>query len=435
MKRNYRWNFAWNVMDGVFFLAGMELIGIFTIIPGFIKLLVERVPYLLPYENRLASLVVVIMHLGWFLPPVFAAPYLETVRRRHPLLKKVGVLLRLPVLMLALAVFFYAESSPLAVLVVMYLCLTVFSSMDGLTLPVWMDFVSRMFPVDRRGILFGVRMGLASLAAIAFLLLGQRVISGWAFPLNYGLLFAIAFLLLAASYLSFWQLRETSFRGKRPRLPYPAYVRQVRRVLKHDRNFRRFLWVSLFNGVAMISTVSLYTMKAIERLGLTQASEIGSLSIYLAVVFMVSRGIFMPLAGIAGDRWGNKAVMLFSIAAGAAANLAVWAADERFAFYLSFFLAGATISAGLIAWLNWITEFSSVEDRLTYIIIRNLVLALTAPLPFLGGVLADKFGHECVFLLAAVLCLISFLLFLFLVREPRHDVRDVFFGPLRRPRG
>ncbi len=428
VKKNYRWNVSWNVLDGVFFAIGAELIGIFTVIPGFIKLLVERVPQLVGWENRLATLAVVIMYLGWFLPPVFVAPYLESIKTRHPFILRVGLLLRVPIAILAVAIYFYAQDWPVLVLVILYLCLALFSSMDGLAIPVWMDFVSRMIPVNRRGIVLGGRMGLASLAAAVVLFYARHLLTGYPFPQNYAYLFGIAASLLAVSYICFYQLREVSYAETRSRLAYRAYWRKLANVLRRDRNFRRFLLISLFSGLTTIATISLYTMKVLAHQETSIASEVGVLTLYLTLVLLIGRGVFQPLTGLAGDRYGNKAVTLFSIVMAVIANLTMWAGDELTVFYFAFLLMGISLAAGMTSWLNWITEFSSIEDRLTYIIIRNLAMVLLAPLPFLGGYLADTQGHGFVFLLAAAIGLASFLLMLFMVQEPRRKVNDVFFG-------
>jgi len=432
VRKNFRWNTFWNILDGIFFDIGFELIGLFTIMAGFIAILVEREPMLAGWENRLATIVPAVMHLCWHVAGLFAVPYAESVRRRKPFLIKWALLLRFPLLFLALSTYFYAGDSPIVALVLMYLCMLSFSLIDGLLLPTWHDYVSRMMPVDRRGMVFGFRQGLAAAASVSVLWWAKPMLSSVAFPLNYALIFGVAFVSMMISYGSFLPLREIVYHRVQPRLKLKRYFRRIKTIIKEDGNFRRFLVISAIAGLTMMSTISVFTLKVIDGLGLRgNETELVALTMFLTILIVLFRGIALPAFGVLGDKFGNKLVTLISVALTVCANIVMWFAAASWGYYAAFIVIGIGWAGGMISWMNWVTEFSSIEDRASYIAIRNLTQAPLFVMPLVGGYLADLVSPDLVFALAAGIGTVSFFLLLLLVREPRRRVHDVFFGPLK----
>jgi len=433
VRKNFRWNMFWNVLDGIFFDIGFELIGLFTIMAGFIAILVERAPELAGWENRLATIVPAVMHLCWHVAGLFAVPYAESVKRRKPFLVKMALVMRIPVLCLALSTYYFAAESPIMALVLMYLCLFGFSVVDGLLLPTWHDYVSRMMPVDRRGMVFGFRQGLAAAGAVLVLWWAKPLLSEVSFPMNYALIFGVAFVSMMISYITFLPLREIVYHRVQPRLKLKRYFRRIGEIIRQDGNFRRFLVVSVIAGLTMMSTISVFTLKTITGLGLRgKETELAALTMLLTIIIVLCRGIALPLFGVLGDKYGNKLVTLISVAMTVGANIAMWLATGSWGYFAAFIIIGVGWAGGMISWLNWITEFSSIEDRASYIAIRNLTQAPLFVMPLLGGFLADLVSPDLVFVLAALIGVIAFFLLLLMVREPRRRVHDVFFGP-RKP--
>jgi MFS family permease len=374
-----------------------------------------------------------IMHLCWHVAGLFAVPYAESVKRRKPFLVKMAFLMRIPVLCLAISTYYFGLASPVLALVFMYLCLLGFSLLDGLLLPTWHDYVSRMMPVDRRGMVFGLRQGLASAVAVGALWLAKPILSEVAFPLNYALIFGAAFISMMISYGTFLPLREIVYHRVQPRLKLKSYFRRMWMIIGRDGNFRRFLAISVIAGLTMMSTISVFTLKAIDGMGLRgDEAKLAALTMLLTIIIVLCRGIALPVFGVLGDKYGNKLVTLISVVLTVAANLMMWQANSSWGYYAAFILIGVGWAGGMISWLNWITEFSTIEDRASYIAIRNLSQAPLFVMPLLGGYLADLVSPDLVFVLAALIGVIAFFLLLLMVHEPRRRVHDVFFGP-RKP--
>ena len=73
---HWKWNFAANFADVSFFSLGMALGSLMTIVPLFIRQLGG--------STLLVGVIPAIVQTGWFLPPLFAAPYVARLGRKLP---------------------------------------------------------------------------------------------------------------------------------------------------------------------------------------------------------------------------------------------------------------------------------------------------------------------------------------------------------------
>ena len=88
--------------------------------------------------------------LGWFLPPLFAAGYTESLARKLPFVLRYTIWERVPLLALALVALFVAESRPSLSLGVLLAMLLIMTGSGGWLLPAWMDIVGRVIPTTLR---------------------------------------------------------------------------------------------------------------------------------------------------------------------------------------------------------------------------------------------------------------------------------------------
>ena len=96
VERNYRWNFAANALDGVFFLFAISFASSSTIVPLFISKLTP--------SPLAIGLVAMIAQGGWSLPQLFTANYVERLARKKPVVVNLGFFTeRLPFLLLPAA--------------------------------------------------------------------------------------------------------------------------------------------------------------------------------------------------------------------------------------------------------------------------------------------------------------------------------------------
>lgn len=82
VEKNYRWNFAVNMMDGAAFWFGLSFISPTTILPLFISKLTDST---LPL-----AIVSAVALGGWYLPQLFSAPYVERLSHKKAIIVNLG---------------------------------------------------------------------------------------------------------------------------------------------------------------------------------------------------------------------------------------------------------------------------------------------------------------------------------------------------------
>lgn len=148
MNRNYRWNFAVNLLDGASFWFGLSFASSSTIAPLFITRLTDSP---LP-----VGILAVVAQGGWFLPQLFTANTVERLARKKPVVVNLGFFLeRLPMLLLVLAAMFAVRDARLA-LIIFLLGYAWHTLGAGVVATAWQDLLARCFPVERRGRFMGI---------------------------------------------------------------------------------------------------------------------------------------------------------------------------------------------------------------------------------------------------------------------------------------
>ena len=147
-QKDYRWNFAVNLLDGAAFWFGLSLISGATILPLFVSKLTTD-PFWI-------ALLAVLSSAAWYLPQLFAAGATERINRKKPVVVNLGFFTeRLPIWLMPLAALL-AVSNPTAALILFFVAYAWHGFGAGAIAPAWSDMIANCFPVDRRGWLFGL---------------------------------------------------------------------------------------------------------------------------------------------------------------------------------------------------------------------------------------------------------------------------------------
>jgi len=112
VERNYRWNFAVNLLDGTWIMFGFSFISATTILPLFLSKLTT---------NPLAfGILAVMAQAGWFLPQLFTANFMERLARKKPVAVNLGLFLeRVPVWIMVLAAMVAVTAPKLAIVLLL----------------------------------------------------------------------------------------------------------------------------------------------------------------------------------------------------------------------------------------------------------------------------------------------------------------------------
>lgn len=406
---NARWNFVVNLWDIVFIMLGLSLVSRETVMPALINQLTD--------SKVAIGLIPAIYSFGGNLPQLLIANFAERLHYKKPFVMLVGGAgERGGYLLIGLAVWFFAESSPSLTLVLFFLFLAYSAFSLGVGTPPWFDMIAKVIPTHRRGLWSGVGHGVGALLAVAGAYFVGYMLENYPYPRNFALLFIIGFAITMVSWGGLALTREPASTTVKARVGIGTYLRALPRLLRRDHNYARFL---VARTVIVFGTMAsgFYMVYGIERFDVTGAT-IG----WLTAVLVASQALLGVLWGIIADRIGHKLVLIGGAVGLTAAALTAWLAPSSAWLTLVFILLGASIAAELTSSLNIILEFCDPADRPTYIGLTNTLLAPTLALaPLLGGWIATwSDGYNTLFLTAAGCAALGALLLFAWVREPRQ---------------
>lgn len=412
-ERNATWNFSVNLADIIFITLGLSLISRETVLP----LLVSHLT-----DSKIAvGLLPAVWSLGYYLPQLLTANFTEGLRYKKPFVMLVGGLgERVPYLLVGLAVLFLAESSPLAVLVLLLLGIGTAGASAGIATPAWFDMIAKVIPIQRRGLWSGLGHGVGALLGVAGAWVVGRVLDAYAYPGNFATLLFLAFFFVSVSWVALSLTREPPSTSTKERIPLIRYLGQLPAVLDRDANYRRYLISRTIVNLGAMAT-GFFIVYGKERFALDGAA-VG----LLTGVLIGSVAVMNVLWGVTGDRVGHKTVLVGAAIAMTAAPLVALLAPDSAWLALTFVLLGTALAGEHASSLNIILEFCAEEDRPTYIGLTNTLLAPVLILaPILGGWLATVLGYPALFVIAAVIGGAGSLLLALWVREPRRVVKAI----------
>lgn len=409
LRDKLRHNTFVNIMDGSLFGFGiMGLASYVTIIPLFLSYLTE--------STALIGFVAALFHIGWQAPQLLTSNFVAGLPRYKPLVLAMTLVERLPFFGLALLAISIPVIGRETALIAALLLLGVQSLGGGLTGTAWQSMISKIMPPHRLGTFFGIQSACVNLFGAGGALLASVILERLAFPEGFGLLFLITGASLLVSFVFLAMTYESKSAPKNIAEPveWRRFGGRLRQILRADDNFRWFLIARGLTAVSL-TAISFYTIYGIRRFDMSPEFA-GALTSALLISNMLSSSVI----GWIGDRWGHRRVLI-------AANLftvlaivfALAAADVRW-FYGVFALTGVVNSAQWSTIMTITVQFGSVAERPYYIGMANTLIApVTIFAPIVGGWLVDAVSFELTFSIFALAGLLSILVYVVPMRDPR----------------
>lgn len=407
IERNYRWNFLVNALDGASFWFGMSFISSTIILPLYVNHFTNS-PLLIGLIPFLAT-------AGVLLPQLFVANAVERAPKKKFFPATIGFFLeRLPIFLLAPAVYFLATSHPILALAIFFVLYAWHCFGAGVIIVGWQDMIAKLIPMEKRGRFFGITNFVGNGTGILGALAIPFVLNKFTFPLGYVISFTVAAILILISWVFLSLTREPAVHSSKPPVSQLVYLRSLPDVVRRDRNFRMYLLSQIIlslsgmaTGFLVVYTVQTWNLPDAKASTFTVALQIG---LALANLFF----------GFFSDHKGHKlsleicmALNVLSLALAIFAPGALW-------FFPIFFLRGAITAGTFISGISIVYEFTDAENRPTYIGLANTIPGVAGAIaPLIGGWLAGAMSYQAMFILSAIIGTISWILLRFAVREPR----------------
>jgi MFS family permease len=405
-------NFVMMVAEGALFIGAMVLYSGATVLSGFMTRLGA--------SSQLIGLTLgafVSIWTGVQLYAAFRQGHLSRKRRPIVLLRFAAGLIWIA--FASMLLLFYQDTPDWRTFTIWMLVgvIILFSFLCGYSVPLWMDFVGKIFRENSRGRYYGWRNGLGALIGLAVSVgLLAPLLKYLAFPYGYAwaLLIAGIFVSTGAVFLSF--SREASPPERRGPASFKDFVGGLFSTWRLSREFRYFVITVIltsFGGVGIggCMCTPFFMNRAIFEL---QVSDY-FVGIATAVLIMgqVLAGIF---CGRLVDRLSAKLVFFLNlIASTLVLILAAWMPGTwAWSYLLIFLLMGVARGTTSISFHNCIMEMVPVNKRPEGVGLVNFIRSPFFMLaPFLGGVLLHQFGFPTLFIIGFIFSIATILVFLF----------------------
>jgi MFS family permease len=404
VRENLPRNYGAHLVHGLLGQTGFRLINAPTFIPVYIELL---------SGSALAvGLARGLQSFGMFLSPILGATFIEHRRRVLPVGLVVGAGMRIQVLGLALAGLLLAGPWALACSLAF---LGLFGFFLGIQGVVFNFLVSKVIPVERRGILLGTRNALAGVTAAGVAVLGGRLVDADALGNGYAATFLLAFVLTALGLLMLLFVREPASPIVREPARVQDRLRDLPALLRSDPAFTRYFLARALATMGRMA-VPFYVLYAASQMSLT-GSQLGDLT----GAFVLAQSAGNLLWGSIADRRGFRLVFLAALAVWIAAALLLMQTTE-FAMLLGVFAGlGAGLGGFMMSAQNLVLEFGSRRNLPLRIAVANSSSEFVGAIgPILGGLLSVVSSYVAVFWTGIAFQMAAMVLVLLGVPEPRR---------------
>ncbi len=338
--------------------------------------------------------------VGWNWPSLLVANRIESRTYKMPYYRVAAVGRWTTVALMTALIVPLARYSRSLLAAMIILGFFIYSSWGGMGILAFNDVVARHVPPTRRGafwawrnILGGV-LGFLAGMFVRFILTPSR--SGFAFPVNFTVIYAVAFLFNVAGLGAFCMVRETPGAAAR-RIPLSLQMALGPRLLRRDANYRRLLALRVCSQFAR-GALPLFVPFAISQLHVPD-SAVGTY-VSISVVFSLSATF---LWGRMSDLRGNRRVLLRGSAAlvlAPAIALALGCVPDtsvaflgmkslRQALFPLVFAASGFAAQGVgIGDTNYLFEIAPPRRRISYFGFLNVATIPLFAIPALAGALA-----------------------------------------------
>jgi hypothetical protein len=299
------------------------------------------------------------------------------------------------------------------VLVVFFGCYAVFSVCIGMSLPVWLNYLVKIFSEEQSISGLATMMIAQNFAKLISSLVILKVVERYAFDLQAAALVFLAvggLFVLGSLFFLFTRESADESRGpERRRPPFGIFMRTTIRHMQQNRNFLVFLGSDMELPI-VVTVISFYAAYATEFGGIRPAIAAG---LFVGLIYTGAIGANIILGTLGWLSLRHKTMLSKSMAIGAVLLLGIWNAPGS--FYLASFLLGASRGTRMIVFAPVVKKLSGLADATPYFAVAPvLTLPLVAGLPLASGFFLDRMAalgaeaYRFVFLAAAVLLGLTF---------------------------
>ena len=284
-----------HVIDGGLFIAAMHFVSTVTVLPVLLEFLGAG--------NTLIALAPQLMMLGFMLPSIFVAHWVDRMVRVKPYTLTLGVFQRLPFVVAACALWYFNDPQHYGwLLLLVVLSILSIGLVSGFVMAAWQELVHRTVPNHLRAGMFAARNALAALMGVLIGFIVEGILESHAGTSGYGLLFACASVGVFLSYIAFWCIRERPDYSKRerPAISMVQNLKTIPALMRAQPGFLALCIVSVI-GTIYYLVIPFMAIEIRDRLG-ADDGIIGR----LLIAQMIGAIVGNMSAGYLGNAYGGR---------------------------------------------------------------------------------------------------------------------------------
>jgi MFS family permease len=400
VRKHFRHNFTTNVLDGAIFLLGESFVSISTILPVFASTLTD--------SAILIGLVPAVIQAGWFIPQLFTAEKVKSLKQLMPFTKAMALVERLPYLVLPLTAFLIHWLSK-EMMIWFFIFIVIFRGLaSGFVALPWQEVIAIVIPSVARSRFFGVSRLMGQILSLLGAALTGLILADVPYPDNYGISFVLGGIFIWVSFFFFIRTVEPRFNelelssseedADSLRLNLAAFIR----VIREDQNFRRYLISRIVFQLGSMASgfYAVYGIKAF-------AQPDQQAAVFSALIFIASI-IGNSLWSVVGDRFGARNILIVSDSLHLLALLIAFLAPGIWIYYTVFAIIGFCQTGWVIGDMILGMEIGAESERPIYMGLARTVPGVVVLIaPVIGGGLVEWLGYRSMFLTALVLSLVG----------------------------
>lgn len=399
VRVNFRRNFIVNTLDASLWLMGDSFLSVNTILPVFASTLTD--------SPILIGLVPALIHAGWLIPQLFLAGHVKRLTKKLPFTLKMGIIERIPFVVLPLAAYLLHWISKETALWVFMLIILWRGIAGGMVALPWQELIATIIPSPVRSRFFGVSRTIGRICGVIGSIIAGWILAELSYPNNFAVVFLIGAVFIGFSFVFLSmtvepeprKVPEHNLTDETPKAPF-IDIDAFKKILNNDSNFRRYLTSrSLFQMGNM--AIGFFAVFGIQRFSLADEHA----AVFTGLIFISSiLGFFVW--GVIGDWVGPRKILIISDLLQVFVLILAFLAPGLWAIYAVFVIFGFVQTGHIIGEMILGMELGSEEDRPVYMgLSRSIpgVFILIAPL--IGGAIVGWLGYQNMFLIALIFVL------------------------------
>lgn len=305
--------------------------------------------------------------------------------------------------------------------IVYYICFILYSLSLGVVFPIWANFMRHITAKKKRGAFFGISFMFNSIGGFAGGFLVKKLYSSnLSFPINFGVGFFVLFVSITIGTLLFLGYRVKPVVQVGEPISTSHFRHIVKSIMKGHRAFKRYLVARGFFVFQFIA-IGLYAVYCQQQFNFNMSAA----GIF-GVINVIAYGSASYIAGKIGDRYGHKFAMAIAMVGHLFAIATVLAASSMLWVYAVFFFLGIGQGAFMPASMNLVYDFAGENDSKIYMALIDSTLApVTLFVIIISGVIIDVVSAQLIFIGVGSFLLISLLLLLFTVEDPKNNSFEI----------